>query len=101
MPDDLEDKILTEMRQMREWISLADALKVVGTNSWVADREAVRSVLHCVDASGRLRLGRVDTRYREIPKPLPVAALLDRIFSEEDASDRSFAMMQLFIDEMR
>ncbi|MBF4478253.1 hypothetical protein SAMN02745947_05541 [Rhodococcus rhodochrous J3] len=100
MPDrnTLEELLVAERRAMRDWVSIADVLKVMGTNSWVAGREGVRSVLDCIDTSPRLRLGRVDSQYREIPKPLPVDELLDRIFTIDDAADRSFEMMQLFID---
>ncbi|WP_152442209.1 hypothetical protein [Rhodococcus ruber] len=99
--DNLTEKILTEMHEMQDWVSVADVLKVMGTNSWVASVETVQSILDCVNSSDRLRIGRVDNGYKEIPKPLPIAALLERIFREEDASNRSAEMMQLFIDQVR
>ena len=100
MPDQasLEEQLLAELREMRDWVSIAGVLHLLGTSSWVAGREAVRPVLECIDTSPRLRIGRVDSQYREIPKPLPVEELLDRIFTIGDAADRSFEMMQLFID---
>lgn len=100
MPDQdtLEKQLLAGLREMRDWVSIAGVLHLLGTSSWVAGREAVRSILDCIDTSTRLRIGRVDSQYREIPKPLPVEDLLERIFNIEDAADRSFEMMQLFID---
>ncbi|WP_305091378.1 hypothetical protein [Prescottella sp. R16] len=99
-PDrDLQESILAEMRAFDDWVSVADVLKVMGTTSFVADRADVRAVLDCVDASERLRLGRVGERFEEIGKPIPVAALVDRIFAENGPADRSAAMMELFIDD--
>lgn len=96
---DIEEAlILEQIRFFGDWVSVADVLKGMGTTSFVAGRDDVRCVLEGVDSSARLRLGRVGTSFVEVPKPIPVAALLDRIFSEDDASDRSAAMMELFID---
>lgn len=92
--------ILDEMRAVNDWVSIADVLKVMGTTSFVAGRDDVRRILDCVDVSDQLRLGRVSNRFDEIPKPIPVAALADRIFGESGPSDRSAAMMALFIAEI-
>ncbi|WP_143153700.1 hypothetical protein [Rhodococcus rhodnii] len=72
----------------------------MGTTSFVAARDVVESVLSCIDSSGNLELGIVTNRFETIPKPLPVEALLDRIFAEQDAGDRSAKMMELFIAEV-
>lgn len=96
----ITDLILDEMRAVNDWVAIADVLKVLETTSFVAGRDDVRRILDCVDVSDRLRLGRVLERFEEIPKPIPVAALVDRIFSEEDPADRSAAMMELFIAEI-
>lgn len=98
-PDELADRIVTEMHEVDDWVSVADVLKVMGTSSFGAGRADVESVLACVDASDRLRLGRVHTEYEEIPKPIPVEALLDRIFRENNSSERSALMMELFVAE--
>ncbi|MEA1798898.1 hypothetical protein [Rhodococcus qingshengii] len=92
--------IVDELRAVNDWVSIADLLKVMGTTSFVAGRDDVRRILDCVDASDRLRLGRVSNRFDEIPKPIPVAALVDRIFGVSGPSDRSAAMMELFIAEI-
>lgn len=93
----ITDLFLGEMRAVNDWVSIADALKVMETTSFVAGRDDVQRVLDCADSSDRLRLGRVSYRFDEIPKTIPVAALLDRIFSKDGPSDRSAAMMELFI----
>lgn len=93
----VEAAILDEIRYADDWVSIAAALAPLGSNSWVAERSEVQRVLECVDASERLCLGRVSDRFDEVPEPLPIAAILDRIFSHNDRSDRVFAMMELFI----
>ncbi|WP_413769072.1 F-box protein [Rhodococcus pyridinivorans] len=98
---DLAELIVVEMRAVDDWVSVAAALGVMGTSSFVAGRDAVRRVLECVDTSDRLRLGRVSSRFEEISKPLPITALLESIFGEDDAGDRVAVMMGLFIDEVR
>ena len=98
---DLAELIIVEMRAVDDWVSVANALKVMGTSSFVADRDDVRRVLDCVDTSDRLRLGRVTGRFEEIPKPLPITALLESIFDVDDPGDRTGAMMGLFIDQVR
>lgn len=97
----LTEMILSEMRAVEDWVSVADVLKVMGTTSFVADRGDVRRVLDCVDTSDRLRLGRVSNRFDVIAKPIPVTELVDRIFSEDGPADRSAAMMELFIEQIR
>lgn len=97
----LTEMILSEMHAVEDWVSIADVLKVMGTTSFVADRGDVRRVLDCVDTSDRLRLGHVSNQFDEIAKPIPVTELVDRIFSEDGPADRSAAMMELFIDQIR
>ncbi|MHC6215277.1 hypothetical protein [Rhodococcus ruber] len=102
MPDnDLTEKILDEMRERRDWVSISDVLGVMDINSRMASREQVQFVLNYIDSSDRLRLGRVTNKYREIPKPLPVSTLLDTIFKGEKETDRVGEMMQLFVDEVQ
>ncbi|MGN0041480.1 hypothetical protein [Rhodococcus sp. (in: high G+C Gram-positive bacteria)] len=102
LPDnDLTEEILAEMREMRDWVSISAVLGVMGINSRMASREQVQFILEYIDSSDRLRLGRVTNKYCEIPKPLPVSALLDTIFKEEKATDRTGEMMQLFVDEVQ
>lgn len=81
-------------------MSIADVLVLTGTNPWEAGREIVWSMLDCVDSSDRLRLGRAVAGFDEFAKPSPVEEILYRIFSIEDATDRSFEMTTLFIDEI-
>lgn len=95
---DPAELIVVEMRAVDDWVSVAAALGVMGISSFTAGRDDVRYVLDCVDTSDRLRLGRVGDRFEEISKPLPIAELLETIFREDDAGDRTAAMMGLFID---
>ncbi|UGQ55233.1 hypothetical protein LRL17_30030 (plasmid) [Rhodococcus qingshengii] len=97
----LTEMILSEMHAVEDWVSIADVLKAMGTTSFVADRGDVQRVLDCVDTSDQLRLGRVGDQFVEIAKPLPVTELMDRIFSEDGPADRSAAMMELFIAQIR
>lgn len=90
-----------EMRAVDDWVSIADALKEMGTSSFVADLDDVRYVLDCVGTSDRLRLGRVTGRFEEISKPLPITELLESIFGHTEPGDRTGAMMGLFIDQVR
>ncbi|TWH52631.1 uncharacterized protein DUF2716 [Rhodococcus rhodochrous J38] len=98
---DLAELIVVEMRAVDDWVSVAAALGVMGISPFTADPDEVRDVLDCVDTSDRLRLGRVTGRFEEINKPLPIAALLESIFREDDPGDRTAAMMGLFIDQIR
>ncbi|QCB51753.1 hypothetical protein E5720_17890 [Rhodococcus sp. PAMC28707] len=98
--DDLVDKILHGITEVGDCLSIADVLKLMETNSWDAVRSDVRSILDCVDNSDLLKLGRVSDRYAEIPKPVPVEALLDHIFRPVDSSDRSGLMMALFLADV-
>jgi hypothetical protein len=97
--DDLEKRILEEMREVDDWISIADALKLMGTNSFVAVSDDVRRVLECVDRSDVLRLGRIVNRLEAIPKPLPVDTIVERVMAPDSPADRSGLMMELFIVE--
>ncbi|MFF1946271.1 hypothetical protein ACFVWF_29515 [Rhodococcus qingshengii] len=87
------------MHNLDDWVSVADVLKVMGTSSFIEGRVDIESVLACVDTSGRLRLRRVHTEYEEMPKPIPIEALLDRTFGENSSSNSSTLMMELFIAE--
>ncbi|MFD4295082.1 hypothetical protein ACFWPA_16580 [Rhodococcus sp. NPDC058505] len=94
---DIESAIGDSIEYYNDWVSIADVLAPLGTTSWVADRSEIRRVLECIDISERFRLGKVRDGFVEIPKSLPVPALLDHIFGHEKPADRSFAMMELFI----
>lgn len=98
--DDLIHKILDGITEVNDWLSLADVLKVMGTNSWDAVRSDVRSILDCVNNSELLKLGRISDKYDEIPKPVPVEALLDHIFGPINSSDRSELMMALVVADV-
>lgn len=98
--DDLVNKILHGIIEVDDWLSIADVLKLMGTNSWDAVRSDVRSILVCVNNSDLLKLGRVSDKYDEISKPVPVEALLDHIFGSMDSSDRSGLMMALFLADV-
>lgn len=95
-PEELADRILAEIEQFDDWVSIADVLKALGTTSFVADQTDVKVILDCVNMSDRLRLGHVRTTYEEIRKPIDVSELLDTIFSQSQ-QDRSARMMELFI----
>lgn len=73
-------------------------LNVLGIDDRAATRLEVEPILRCVDKTPTLRLGTVRARFQEIASPLPVADLLDEIFSSHSPSDRVGAMMGYFID---
>ncbi|MFC7959267.1 hypothetical protein [Rhodococcoides kroppenstedtii] len=87
------------MHEVRDWISIAHALTLIGRSSFVASGDDVRRVLECVDRSDVLRLGRIVNRLEAIPKPLPVDAIIDRVMTPGNPADRSGLMMELFIVE--
>ena len=93
----IEAAILGEIRYVNDWVSLAAAFAPLGTSSWAATPRDVQRVLDCINTSARLRLGRVGNRFDEIPKPLPVSALVGQIIGGETPADRSASMMALFI----
>ncbi|ORI14610.1 hypothetical protein BJD99_05680 [Rhodococcus sp. 1163] len=98
--DDLVSKVLHGILEIDDWLSIADVLLLMGTSSGDADRSDVRLILDCVNNSDLLKLGRVSDKYDEIPKPVPVEALLDHIFETTDSSDRSGLMMALFLADV-
>lgn len=98
--EDMPSQLLNEILTQNDWVSVAEALTIFGSSSWDANRDDVKEILDCVNSSRILRLGHVTTTYEEIPKPIPVTDLLDRIFGASNDSDRSAFMMELFIADM-
>ncbi|WJJ14433.1 hypothetical protein P9990_26860 (plasmid) [Prescottella equi] len=98
-PEEITDVIIAEIRSFNDWVSIADVLKALGNSSFAAGRDDVKQIFDCVNSSSRIKIGRVHSGYEEIRKPVPVDAMLDNIFSEDKASDRSALMMELFLAE--
>lgn len=96
---ELEERIRKEIRDVDDWISLADALKLIGTSSFLAGNDDVRRILECVDRSRILRLGRIVHRFEAIAKPISVMHMVERLMAPDNPADRSGLMMELFIIE--
>lgn len=94
----IAEAIRQEFELTRDWVSIAGVLNVLGIDDRAATRLEVEPILRCVDKTPTLRLGTVRARFQEIASPLPVADLLDEIFSSHSPSDRVGAMMGYFID---
>lgn len=94
----IAEAIRQEFELTRDWVSIAGALGVLGINDRSATRLEVEAILRCVDETPTLRLGTVRSRFQEVATPLPIADLLDEIFSCTSPSDRVGAMMGYFID---
>ncbi|AWH96940.1 hypothetical protein [Dietzia psychralcaliphila] len=94
----IAEAIRQEFEFTRDWVSIAGALSVLGINDRAATRLEAEAILRCVDETPTLRLGTVRAGFQEIASPLPIADLLDEIFSCTSPSDRVGAMMGYFID---
>ncbi|MFN3599894.1 MAG: hypothetical protein ACK4UY_00735 [Dietzia sp.] len=94
----IAEAIRQEFELTRDWVSIAGALSALGINDRAATGLEVEPILRCVDETPTLRLGAVRSRFQEIDSPLPIADLLDEIFSSPSPSDRVGAMMGYYID---
>ena len=90
--------LLTEFRDSGDWVTLAAAVELFGTSSFVARKADLRPILECVNDEQRMYLISAHLRYRRAPKPIPVEALLNEIFAKSEDSDRAAAMMEYLVD---
>lgn len=90
--------LIEEFRQLGDWVTVAGAVELVGTSSFVVEKPVVRALLRCVNDNLTLHLISAHLGYRRMPKPIPVEPLLNEIFAKTDASDRAAAMMEYLID---
>ena len=90
--------LLTEFRDSGDWVTLAAAVELFGTSSFIARKADLRPILECVNDEQRMYLISAHLRYRRAPKPIPIEALLNEIFSKSEDSDRAAAMMEYLVD---
>lgn len=94
----IAEAIRHEFELTRDWVSISAAAKVLDIDDWSVTRHEVEAILRCVEEAPTLRLGTVSSRFQEVASPLPIADLLDEIFSCASPSDRVGVMMSYFID---
>lgn len=96
--DTIAEAIRREFELTGDWVSIAGALGELDIHATAATRLEVEAVLRSVDETRDLRLGTVHGGFQEIASPLPIADLLDEIFSLPWSGDRVGTMMGYFID---
>lgn len=90
--------LVEEFRQSRDWVTVAGAVELLDTSSFVAEKPVVRAILRSVNDNPTLHLISAHLGYRRMPKPIPVEPILNEIFVKSNPSDRAAAMMEYLID---
>lgn len=94
----IAEAIRHEFELAGDCVSISAVVPVLDIDDRSVTRHGVEAILRCVEETPTLRLGTVRSRFQEIASPLPIADLLDEIFSCTSPSDRVGAMMGYFID---
>lgn len=90
--------LVTEFRDSGDWVTLAAAVELFGTSSFIARKSDLRPILECINNEQKMNLISAHLRYRRSPKPIPIESLLQEIFAKPEASERAAAMMEYLVD---
>lgn len=93
-PEKIVDNLLKDMREVHDWICIADATAANGKNSFHATYEDVVIILEAVKESPLVALGKIADRFRDLPDDWTPYGIAEDIFS---VADPITAMMHFWL----
>ena len=93
-PETIVSNILSDIPEVNDWSSIADATGANDINSFHATPDEVFTILTAVKNSPDLALGTVTNEFKDFPDSWSPRDITDRIFA---SSDPNLSMMDIFM----